>query len=354
MSEYKITTNPIEFFSGTTNIVSSAYTEAVAMLENVNVKSMSYLKNFVTSIEDLASREGVRDERLSKSKGNVQKFSGYNNIKVGLDFLSKNIPNEELIKNLKDILRALETNQTSYIDGYSKHIRIIILEYEASLYMLVTGISFALASYTDIQQNGAQVKIVKKSGGKDKGVIAKTIRELAKELNTKDHTKYLEELVKAKDSVAVSTKVESVAFTEAAVSETIDLIKSIWNGLGAAKTIGTSLFKMLYRTMFGIIPLIRSALYLKYKRKADTILSLEEQIQFIEMNIDQLKNIKTMDETKKAEIIKKQQAVIEAYKKKSEKLRAELIETEKEAVVAIKENDPVIKKKDPADDFILD
>lgn len=353
MNEYEIITNPIEFFSGTTNTTSPVYTEAVAILENVNSKSIGYLKNFVTSIEDVASKENVKDERISKSKGNIQKFSGYNNIKVGLDFLSKNIPNEEIIKNLKDILRALEANQTSYADGYSKQIRLIILEYEASVYMLVTGVSFALVSYTDIQQNGAQVKIVKKAGGKDKGIITKTIRELAKELNTKDHRKYLDELVKAKDNVPTSTKMESVAFTEAAVSETIDLIKSLSGGVGKAMSIGKNIFKMLYRTMFGIIPLIRSALYLKYKRKADTIISLEEQIHFIEMNIDQLRNIKTMDEKKKAEIIKKQQAVIEAFRKKSEKLRAELTETEKEAAVAIKENDPEIKK-DSGDDFILD
>lgn len=354
MKEYEIITNPIEFFSGTTNRTSPSYMEAVAVLESATTKSMGYLKNFMTSIESIASNSSVTDSRITQSKGNIQKFSGYNNIKVGLDFLTTNVPGEAIVKDLKEILRGLESGQTAYSDSYAKHIRVVTLEYEASVYMLVTGISFALASYTDVQQVGSQVKIIKKAGGKDKGVITKTVHELGRELNTKDHRKYLDGLVNAKDNVPTSTKVESVAFTEAAVSETIDLIKSIVGGVGKSFEVGSKLFKVIARNMFGILPLIRSVLYLWYKRKANAIISLEEQIQFIEMNIDQLKNIKTIDESKKGEIIKKQQAVIEAFRKKSEKLRAELTETEKEAATAMNENDVEIKKDSSDDDFILD
>ena len=354
MNEYEIITNPIEFFAGTMNRTSPAYMEAVVFLEKATPKSMGYLKSFMTSIETMASNKNVADARVTQSKGNIQKFSGYNNIKVGLDFLTTNASGESIVKDLRDVLKALEANQTAYADAYSKHVRVIVLEYETSVYMLVTGISLAIVSYTDIIQSGSQIKIVKKAGGKDKGVIGKIVKELGKELNTKDHTKYLNELTKAKDNVATSTNLESVAFTEAAVAETMDLIKSILGGFGKSFEIGKSMVKIIYRTMFGILPLIRSALYLKYKRKADTIISLEEQINFIGINIDQLKNIKTMDESKKGEIIKKQQAVIEAFRKKSEKLRAELTETEKEAAVAISQNDVVIKKGSPDDDFILD
>ena len=354
MKEYEIITNPIEFFAGTTNRTSPSYMEAVTFLENTTPKSMGYLKSFITSIENIASNKSVTDTRVSQSKGNIQKFSGYNNIKSGLDFLTTNVPGESIVKALKDILKALESNQTLYSDAYGKHIRIIVLEYETSVYMLVTGISFALANYTDIQQTGAQVKIVKKAGGKDRGIISKIIHELGKELNTKDHRKYLDELAKAKDHVPTSTNLESVAFIESAIGETIDLVRSIMGGLGKTLELGTNMAKSIYRTMFGILPLIRSALYLRYKRKADTIISLEEQMNFIEMNIEQLKNIKTMDEGKKNEIIKKQQAVIEAFRKKSEKLRAELTETEKDAADAINENDTIIKKESPDDDFILD
>lgn len=350
MREYDIVTNPIELFAGTTNTTSPVYTEAVKTIENKSAKSMGYIKNFMTSIEKVSS--GMRDEKVSSSKGNVANFSGYKNIKAGLDFLTTNIPSQAIVKDLKDILRALETNRTQYIDGYSKQVRIIILEYEASLYMLVSGISFALANCTDIQQTGTKVTVVKKAGW-DKGIITKTINELGRELNTKDHRNYLENLLKAKDIAKVSTKVESVSFTEATVGDTMELVKALYSGAGKAAAITTNVFKSVYKSMFGILPLIRSALYLRYKRKADTILALEDQIQFVEMNIDQLKNIKTMDEGKKAEIIKKQQAVIEAYRKKSEKLRAELIETEKDAAVALNDDDSNIKK-DSSDDFILD
>lgn len=348
---YNIVTNPIEFFSGTTNTTSPAYIEAVAIVENASPKSMGYMKNFVKSIEQFAQKSS--DQKIAQSKGDIEKFSGYKNVRLGLEFLSSNVPGEEIVKNLKTMLSAIESNRNQYVDAYTKQIRILTVEYEASVYMLVTGISFAMASYTDIQQNGAQVKIVKKAGGMDKGVITKIIAGLAKELGSKDHRKYLEELIKAKDHVQVSTKLESTDFMESAVGDTMDLMAVVVGGAIKGFSMGKNIIRTVYNSMFGIIPLIRSVLYLRYKRKADTILALDEQIQFIQMNIDQLKNIKTMDETKKAEIIKKQQAVIEAFRKKSEKLRAELIETEKEAAVAIKKDDPTIKK-DPGDDFIFD
>jgi hypothetical protein len=354
MNEYNIITNPIEFISGTTNTTHPLYVEAVKDIESGTPKAMGYLKNFLTSIESVASKNNMRNgDNISRSKGNIQKFSGYNNIKVGLNFLTSHLPGAEIVKNIKTIVGALETCSTQYIEAYNKNVRLITLEYEASLYMVVTGISFAMASYTDIQQNGAIVKVIKKPGGKDKGVIAKTISEMAKELITKDHKKYLEELLRIKDNAPTSTKLEAVSFTEASIMDSIELVKMIGTGIGKTFIAGRSAAKILYRTMFGILPLIQSALYLKYKRKADSIISLDEQIQFIEMNIDQLKNIKTMDETKKAEIIKKQQAVIEAYRKKSEKLRAELTETEKDAADAINQDSSEVKK-DTSDDFIFD
>ena len=350
MREYDIVTDPVKFFAGTDNRTSPVYIEAAKTVETKTPKSMGYIKNFVSSIERLTN--GMKDDKVSKSKGNITTFTGYKNINAGLDFLSTHLRGDSIVTDLKNILRALESNQNHYIDGYSKQVRIIVLEYEASVYMLVTGISFALASYTDIKIEGKKVTIIRKAG-RDKGIITKTIHELGRELNTKNHQNYLIDLIKGKSITGVSTKVESVSYTEAAVGDTMELIGSLYNGGKQAIQLASSMFRTLYRTMFGILPLIRSALYLRFKRKADTILALENQIQFIEMNIDQLKNIKTIDEAKKAEIIKKQQAVIEQYRKKSEKLRAQLIETEKEAAVAINQEDHDIKK-DSSDDFILD
>ena len=38
--------------------------------------ALGYLKNFITSIEALSNKTGVKDERISSSKGNIRAFVG--------------------------------------------------------------------------------------------------------------------------------------------------------------------------------------------------------------------------------------------------------------------------------------
>ena len=325
MSMYDINLNYLNILAGTSNTITKAYKEASENIGNDNVKAMGYLKNFITSIESLASKDSVKDERISASKGNIKQFKGYDNIKVALEFLDKNLKGTDLLKELHDIHDALVNCTTQFTAGYERGVRIIVLEYENALYMLVTGLSMLMATRVDVIQNGTSVKIQKKSGT-DMGVMAKTIRELAKQMSSKNHKEYLEELLKGKEELKInvdSVKVqkESTSFTESSVSDTIDLITSIFQNV---KKLG----------------------------KADTILALEQQILFISQNIEQLQNMKTMDPAKKAEVIQKQKAVIEQYKKKAEKLRARLCETEKEAATEINKEDPNLKNVD--DEFVLE
>lgn len=349
MNGYDIITNAIELISGTANTTSPLYVETAKNINTNDKKALGYIKNFVTDIEKIAPK--VNDTRISGSKGNIQKFSGYKNIKTALDFLSKNAPWIDHLKDLNTILKALENHQTQYVDGYNKHVRLVTIEYETSVYMLVTGLVFHMVAQIDVQESGFIMKIVRKKRTGDGGhVIAKMVTELAKMLSSKDHKEYLEELLKSKDNVPIK---ESAAMTEATIADTIELIDVIFTGVGKVTSFSKRVVSAIKNTIFGIVPLTRSIIYLWYKKKADTILALEQQIHFIEMNITHLQNIKTMDPTKKAEIIKKQQATIEAYRKKSEKLRAELVETEKDAATALKENESDIKK-DSSDDFILD
>lgn len=100
--------------------------------------------------------------------------------------------------------------------------------------------------------------------------------------------------------------------------------------------------------MFGIIPLIRSCIYLKYKKKADTIAALEAQAAFIDRNIEQLENRTNMDPAKKETIIKKQKAAAEGARKRAAKLRAQLLETEKDSSKSMKERNKDISRKPKA------
>lgn len=356
MNPYDINLNYIDILAGTTNNAMKVYREAAENVENNNVKAMGYLKNFITSIESLASKENVKDERITSSKGNIKQFKGYDNIQTALEFLDKNLKGTDLLKELHDIHNALVNCTTQFTAAYERNVRIIILEYESALYMLITGLSMLMATRVDVVQNGTSIKIQKKSGT-DMGVMSKTIRELAKQMSSKNHKNYLEELLKSKEELRVnvdSVKVqkESVTFVESSVTDTIDLITSIWGNVKKLGSFAKRTAIGIRQSFFGIIPLIRACLYMRYKKKADTILALEQQIAFINMNIEQLQNMKTMNPAKKAEIIQKQKAVIEQYRKKAEKLRAQLCETEKEAATEINKEDPNLKNVD--DEFVLE
>lgn len=356
MNEYDINLSYLNIFAGTSNTVTRAYKEAAENVNNDNVKAMGYLKNFIRSIESLASKDGVKDERITASKGNVKQFKGYDNIKVALGFLDKNLKSTDLLKELHDIHNALVNCTTQFTAGYERNVRLIILEYESAVYMLVTGLSMLMATRVDVVQNGTSIKIQKKSGI-DMGVMAKTIRELGKQMSTKNHKDYLEELLKGKEELKINVdrvkvQKESVSFMESSVGDTIDLITSIFHNVKKLGSFAKRTIVGIRQSFFGIIPLIRACLYMRYKKKADTILALEQQIVFISQNIEQLQNMKTMDPAKKNEIIQKQKAVIEQYKKKAEKLRAQLCETEKEAATELNKEDPKLKEVD--DEFVLE
>lgn len=353
MAEYEICTDFLEIVAGTNNRFAFTYTEAAKNVSENNSKSMNYIKNFITSIEQLASKDTVKDSRISSSKGNIEDFSGYDNIKTSMEFLKKNLSGIPIMKDLTSLYDALVSCKSSYMDGYRKNVRLVVLEYESTVYMLVTGLSMAMMNYVDVVQNGTSIRIQKKSPGKTYGVIDKTIRDLSNELSKRSHKEYLENIIKAKDDVGVNVNIEeSTTFMESSISDTIDLIDSIFSKVGKLGKFARNVIVSIKNSVFGIVPLIRSVLYLKYKRKADMILSLDQQVQFIQRNIEQLQNMKNMDPAKKEEIIKKQKAYIEAYKKKAEKLRAQLCETEKEAAIAIKQEDP--KMKDTDDDLVLE
>lgn len=346
--EYILNNNYFELISGTSNFTNPVYTEAVNDAEKGTDTGIKHFAKFIDSIESLAKKGQVVDARLSSSKGNIKNFEGYGNIKTAISFLNKNLKGIAEVSDCVKVFDALENYSSLYEDGYRKNVRLVVLEYENALYMLTTSLSSIIATNMDVVTNGTEIRIQKKSASTH-GTIQKTMSDLAKELSNRDHKDYLENIIKAAEADAVTES----AYTEGTVSDTAMLV---WDILKNTKGIikgGLSLINKIKKSVFGIVPLIRSIMYLRYKKKADTIVSLEEQIIFIERNIDQLKNIKTMDEVKKRVIIKKQEAVIEAYKKKSEKLRAELMETEKQASQAMEKDNKTLKDiKD--DDLVLE
>ena len=343
---YTVNHDPIALLSGTDNVYHKIYTEAAEITKEDTPAAMKYIKKFIDTIEKI-SKDKAYDKRISDSKGNITKFIGYENIKDAILFLNSNLGKINIVKNLKTLDNKLHEYQDYYISGYDKQISIIKLEYESALFLLVSGLSFTIANFINIEQNGKEIKIKQKSG-KESGLLFKSINDLVKQMDGKNHKDYLAALVKAKENKSMN---ESV-FTEAEGGDLWMIIKDLTKvGPKLIKT-GIKIFNLLKNNLFGIIPLIRTIIYLHYKKKADTINALEEQVFFVTKNIEQLKKI-PMNSDKKETIIKKQEAYIRAYQNKAEKLRAQLVETEKDAAVALNRDKDDLKKDSPStnDDF---
>lgn len=340
---YIINTDYLSIITESASPLSPVYKEAADNAEKGTNKGLAQLKNFITSIENLSKKPGVKDTRISSSKGNIKEFSGYEDIKHAIEFLNKNLSGVADVKECVTIYDALENWASLYERGYSDNIRLIQLEYENAVYMLATGLSTIISTNMDVVANGTEIKMVKKSASTH-GIIQKTLKDLAKELGNRNHKEYLEALLKASGK-----NINESVYTEGvveAVMATFELIKNLFTNGYSILSKGAMVLKTVKKSIFGIVPLIRCCMYIRYKKKADTIVALEEQMVFISRNIEQLKNMKNMDEVKKRMIIRKQEATIEAYRKKAEKLRAELMETEKDAAVAIKKEDPQMKDTD--------
>ena len=349
---YFLTNDFREIVAGTNNTIVPSFMEATKSMNN-NEKSKNLIHRFLKSIERIAKGKKARDERIASSKGDIKKFVAYGKMMDAISFIDKNAPGVELMKDLKMILKKLEEFQSYYEKGYEKQIRLIMFEYENSVYMLVTGVSLILANSIDFEMNRYSLKVNKQKGAMNNKVSVKIIEDLASQLSHFKHKEYLDTLIKAVDEKVVDVNIKESVYVESVITDTMQLIDAIFNNVGKMASFTATTVSNVKNSIFGIVPIIRSIIYLRYKRKADVILSLEQQVNDIQKNIEQLQNIKTMDPAKKEEIIKKQKVIIAQYKKRAEKLKAQLLEGEKEASQELqKSNDDI--KNDKDDDFVFE
>ena len=354
-SGYNANNNFVEIVAGSSNRTDPLYVEAANGVETVTKKNLASMKRFITAIEEVANTEKVKDARITSSKGNIKSFKGYHNVEVCMDFMSKNLKSVPLVDQLQKLHDSLVKFQPQYTEGYDKKVRLVVLEYESAMYMLITGIVLTINENMEVVQNGAAIKFQVKKGSGDR-IIAKTVKELVQQLTNADHKEYLETMLKAVDYKPIETSLkESAFFTEGSVADTIDLIDAVLTNIGKIGHYSKRIVVSIIKSLFGIVPLIRSIIYLRYKKKADTVIALEQQASFLEQNIETVQNRKTDDPAKQKDVIKRQQAIVDAYRKKAEKLRAELTESERDAATEIqKTNQEIHDKKDLEDDFVLE
>ena len=344
----KIIIDPAEIISGTDNRTHPAYIEAVNVIEGKDdVASMVYIKRFVTSIETTNAK--ISDKRIAASKGNIEMFKYYDTIKSGISIINEYKLSQ--YDNLHTIHYNLLANRSLYQEAYKKNNRIIMLEYESAVYSLIAGLSQILCNELTLVTNSTTNDIsFIKAKDTHKGIIKQILEGFAKCFKKKDHKTYLQAMLDGSMTVNhISESVIMEAAVTVLISETIALISGFFSLGIKAFNLGKFTINALRQSLFGILPLIRSVIYLKYKAKADTIVNLEGQIEFIKRNIEQLKNKKTADPAKRDEIVKKQEAYITMYTKKIAKIKAELIDAEIAASEEINKTEPETKDTDKTD-----
>ena len=161
--EYNFNTNYLDIITESASTTSPVYREAANDVDKNTNKGVAYLKNFMSSIENLAEKSQVKDERIASSKGNIKDFKGYSDIKSAITFLNKNLSGLADVKNCVTVFDALENWSSLYEDGYKNNIRLIQLEYENAVFMLSTSLSSIIATNMDVVANGTEIRIISKA-----------------------------------------------------------------------------------------------------------------------------------------------------------------------------------------------
>lgn len=329
-----------------------AYNEASIDVKKFGGKILGFMKKIIRKIVSKFTTKKLTkvDSDIRGSKGNVDKFSHIAPLETSIRVLKelKNATANKVGNDIESIVASLRSYKQYYENAYSKQADLIIIEYECTLYLCYTSAQYALACYYNLDGNAAK-QTNKETYVEHGGLIFDTLHRMAEKIKDKSHVDYMKEIVKISENMVLPVHEAGGAGIEI----TIDGISNIVDNINAIARSGMNIFGIVKRSLFGIIPLIQCAVSIWYRRKVNTIMELDEQIRLIERNMEQLKNRKNIDDDKKEEILKKQQASVDELRKKSEKLRAQLIDTEKEAAEDV-EKDTKDSKEDTKNDKTSD
>ena len=211
-----------------------------------------------------------------------------------------------------------------------------------------------------------------KLGKSEKNMVEKMLEKTEEEIKKSSHEEYLKEVIKAFETVEKSdskVKKESVDFFQedgwikGGVEDFLGAVTLISMIRKLLLTIGETavrIVKLIWNTITGLFPLIQTIELNSQLAEVSSIQSLEEEIEFIEMNIESMKRTSKLPADKQKKVIEYQKKEIENHKRKIAKIKAkyDLIDAETEKKAIEKSNAPMISrntsspKKD--DDFVLD
>lgn len=357
----------------------------------------------INTIIDLFQRKWSTLENLSKKTRDERKT--LNNMKKS----------KKDIENLERILNQMKKFQQYYERAYETKSILINQEYECGALILIMGAlnimlntnyllsefqslnagvepAFHPADYARARVDDESIAWSKasKSGQgysnlAERNFVRRILNDFAKELTKPSHENYLKgmnsakinkatelepsatDMAKAKIDEADTKKEvkemavkESTYITESEIGQVLQIVNSIRDGIYNIVRGGISTLKVVWNSVFGIIPLIRSIIFLNHKKRINAILALEENVEYLQANIDSLKVNKTFTDVEKQKIIAAQKKKLEGYKKKIAKMKAEFDIMEDDAEKMTKESNNNIGKdsggngSSSGDDLVLD
>lgn len=243
-------------------------------------------------------RKNIDFGDIPNSKGDIQKFGGYQNMIATVDMLREltkkfgiQIPELNIVD---DAINNIRIQKRTFERGYSLGIDFIKMYYQALVLACVDATTLLLASYVEFTRTVNNIDFQIKSGkGISGNICINSLDEFNKSVKDGSFIKFADGLM--------SKKQENFLGTAAAASVGVKTV--------AAIAIGAS-----------IVPTLRLLIFYFYDTKMTLSEKLAYQKELLEMNAFRL-NASNMDAQKRNKILDKQKRYIDNLEKISDKIR---------------------------------
>lgn len=243
-------------------------------------------------------RKNIDFGDIPNSKGDIQKFGGYQNMVATVDMLrslSKKFGIQISELNIvDDAISNIRIQKKIFERGYSLGIDFIKMYYQALVLACVDATTLLLASYVEFTRTVNNIDFQIKSGkGISGNICINSLDEFNKAVKDGSFVKFADGLM--------SKKQENFLGTAAAASVGVKTVAAVF--------IGAS-----------IVPTLRTLIFYFYDTKMSLSEKLAYQKELLEMNAFRL-NASDMDAQKRNKILDKQKRYMDNLEKLSDKIR---------------------------------
>lgn len=243
-------------------------------------------------------RKNIDFGDIPNSKGDIQKFGGYQNMVATVDMLRSlskkfgiQIPELNIVD---DAISNIRIQKKIFERGYSLGIDFIKMYYQALVLACVDATTLLLASYVEFTRTVNNIDFQIKSGkGISGNICINSLDEFNKAVKDGSFVKFADGLM--------SKKQENFLGTAAAASVGVKTVAAVF--------IGAS-----------IVPTLRTLIFYFYDTKMSLSEKLAYQKELLEMNAFRL-NATDMDAQKRNKILDKQKRYMDNLEKLSDKIR---------------------------------